>query len=63
SYPVFPGCSDATGDGPGDYERYRCIIVRGNGWQKDTMPAPMICTGIRWPGSGRPSYEGCVVTE
>ena len=39
----------------------RCIIVRGTGWQKDTLPAPLITTGLNWDGiAGRPSYEGCV---
>ena len=39
----------------------RCIIVRGTGWQKDTLPAPLIVTGLNWgSGAGRPSYEGCV---
>lgn len=40
----------------------RCILVRGDGWQKDTLPAATVCTGIlaSVAGSGRPSYEGCV---
>jgi len=38
----------------------RCIIVRGPGWQKDTLPAELIRTGLSYPGSGRPSYENCV---
>src|SRR3990170_2034818 len=50
SYPKWLGCSDGE-DGEGDFVRYRCIIVRGPGWQKDTMPAELICTGLRW-GSG-----------
>ncbi|UCC30371.1 MAG: prepilin-type N-terminal cleavage/methylation domain-containing protein [Phycisphaerales bacterium] len=40
---------------------YRCVIVRGDGWQKDTLPAPDIPTGLYWSGQwGRPSYEACV---
>lgn len=51
----------AMGDEEGNFDRYRCIIVRGNGWQKDTMPANLISTGLLFPGgSGRPSYEDCV---
>ena len=38
---------------------YRCIIVRGDGWQKDTLPAPDIRTGLYHSGGGRPSYENC----
>jgi len=44
-------------------EQNRCIIVRGNGWQKDTLPAELICTGLGAPGNGRPSYEDCVETD
>ncbi len=46
----------------GEQEQYRCIIVRGDGWQKDTMPAPRIPTDIFHGGDGRPSYEDCVQT-
>ena len=46
--------------GAGSYEQYKCIIVRGNGWQKDTMPATLLDTGLYHSGAGRPSYEGCV---
>lgn len=45
------------GDGLGNYG---CIIVRGDGWQKDTLPAPLIPTNVWHNGYGRPSYEGCV---
>ncbi|UCE58912.1 MAG: prepilin-type N-terminal cleavage/methylation domain-containing protein [Phycisphaerales bacterium] len=39
---------------------YRCVIVRGNGWQKDTLPAEEIYTGLIWGGgTGRPSDERC----
>ena len=37
-----------------------CIIVRGPGWQKDTLPAPAIPTGLFWGGSDRVSYDACV---
>ena len=40
-------------------DAYRCIIVRGDGWQKDTLPAEDIPTGLIWGGDGRPSYEDC----
>jgi prepilin-type N-terminal cleavage/methylation domain-containing protein len=60
-YPAWPGCSQGR-DSQADFMRYRCIIVRGDGWQKDTLPAELICTGLRWTGLGRPSYENCVTT-
>ena len=44
-------------------QSFRCIIVRGNGWQKDCLPAPRTPTGLSAPGDGRPSYEGCVTTD
>jgi len=55
SYPDGPG-------GDGSFENYRCIIVRGDGWQKDTLPADLLETGLFWSDSGgnRPSYEKCV---
>lgn len=43
--------------------RRRCITVRGDGWQKDTLPAVPIATGLRGPATGRPSYENCVMTQ
>ena len=55
----LPGDKDCHGE-PGGFDQYRCIIVRGPGWQKDTLPAPFICTGLFWSGSGRASYENCV---
>lgn len=40
---------------------YACVAVRGDGWQKDTLPSPLIRTGLFWPeGTPRPSYEDCV---
>jgi prepilin-type N-terminal cleavage/methylation domain-containing protein len=45
---------------PGSFDMYQCIIVRGDGWQKDTLPASVLRTGIFNPHGGRPSYEGCV---
>ena len=48
---------------PDDEERQRqvtCIIVRGPGWQKDTLPAEDIPTGLTWDGNGRVSNGGCV---
>ena len=59
SYPRWPGCGEGP-DREGDFDGYQCIIVRGVGWQKDTMPAELICTGLRHSGAGRPSYENCV---
>jgi len=62
-YPDFccsPDGKPCIGGSPGDFEAFRCIIVRGDGWQKDTLPAPFMCTGLNWNGNGRPSYEDCV---
>jgi hypothetical protein len=44
----------------GDFNVYRCVLVRGDGWQKDTLPAQPLVTNLLWPGTGRPSYERCV---
>jgi len=44
----------------GSFQRYRCVIIRGEGWQKDTMPSDLLDTDLSWPGQGRPSYEHCV---
>ena len=58
-YPPWrPGCTG--GSAPGGYQVYGCVIVRGPGWQKDTLPAPLIETHLNNPGSGRGSYEACV---
>ena len=42
-----------------DHDFYRCVIIRGDGWQKDTLPAPLRYTGDRSVGV-RASYEDCV---
>ncbi len=42
---------------------YHCVIVRGPGWQKDTLPSPMIQTNLRDPGTGRGSFSGCISSE
>ena len=39
---------------------YRCVIVRGPGWQKDTLPAPMIDTNLWDPGTTRGTFGGCI---
>ncbi len=66
SYPPFgTNClqSSRTTNEPGNFKSYQCIIVRGNGWQKDTMPATPICTRLNHGGDGRPSYENCVKNQ
>ena len=40
--------------------RFVCVIARGPGWQKDTLPAPLIDTGLEWNGDGRVSFDNCV---
>lgn len=37
-----------------------CVVIRGTGWQKDTLPSDFIPSGILYPGPGRASYEDCV---
>jgi hypothetical protein len=37
---------------------YRCIIIRGETWQLDTLPLMDVRTGMYFGGEGRPSYEG-----
>lgn len=59
--PQFPGNDGYSNEVLN--ETYRCIIVRGNGWQKDTFPAELIVTGLKYIGRGRPSYEMCVWTD
>ena len=59
-YPPWDPDGDGIPDYPGSYSVYRCVIIRGPGWQKDTLPAPLISTGLWTPGDGRPSYEDCV---
>lgn len=38
-------------------EQYRCVMIRGDGWQLDTLPASPIDGGIDFSFSGRPSWE------
>ena len=40
-------------------DTYRCIIMRGEGWRKDTLPLPFVDLGITSTNQ-RPSYENCV---
>jgi prepilin-type N-terminal cleavage/methylation domain-containing protein len=52
--------SEIIYDEPDRQENMRCIIVRGAGWSKDTLPHEPIYTGLNWGGGGgRPSDEGC----
>ena len=39
---------------------WRCVIIRGDGWAKDTLPADVVETGLFHVGRSRPSYEDCV---
>jgi len=59
-YPAFDSNDDGVTDARGDYRFYHCVIVRGPGWAKDTLPAPLTVTDLWHPGNGRPSYEDCV---
>ena len=42
---------------------HACVIIRGPGWQKDTMPAPLIKTDIFNAGHARGSFGGCIEGE
>ncbi|MEK6677112.1 MAG: type II secretion system protein [Planctomycetota bacterium] len=45
-------------------DQYTCIIIRGLGWAKDTLPSPFVQTKIVFnPALGRPSYEDCVESD
>jgi type II secretory pathway pseudopilin PulG len=56
--------SEMVHNDPVDQLSYACVAVRGDGWQKDTLPSPLIRTGLQWPeGTPRPSYEDCVEGE
>jgi len=44
--------------GQGDHFFFHCVIVRGDGWQKDVLPSPNVKTEHECPGGDRPSYEG-----
>jgi hypothetical protein len=59
--PQFPGRGGEDNDSLN--QSYQCIIVRGDGWQKDTFPAELVETGLEWDGDGRPSYEKCVESD
>ena len=43
-----------------DFNHLNCIIIRGEGWQIDTLPLPRIETNIFHNGDGRPSHERCI---
>lgn len=45
---------------PAIQEFFQCMIVRGKGWQKDTMPELPVETGLGAPGLREASYEDCV---
>ena len=63
SYPKFlVDCANVPISEAGSFEQYQCIIIRGRGWQKDTMPQGLIQTYLNWGGAenDRPSYEDCV---
>jgi len=49
---------DCPIESQGSYETDKCVIIRGDGWQLDTMPAPLICTGLS--SESRSSFAGCV---
>lgn len=38
--------------------RFQCIVIRGENWQKDTLPVEFVETRLWHGGEGRPSYEG-----
>jgi hypothetical protein len=38
-----------------EWSNWHCVIIRGNGWQIDTLPAPAVDTGNEAGDSGVPS--------
>jgi len=54
--------SEVIYEDPQDQSSAACVIIRGDRWQKDTLPAEYLPTGLIMNSSGRPSYEGCVTT-
>lgn len=61
-YPPWPAAGGPDPNDQGALETfYRCVIIRGPNWTKDTFPAQLIETGLDHPsGNFRPSYEDCV---
>jgi len=55
--------SEPAFDDPQLNASYKCVIIRGPGWQRDTLPAPEIGTGILRDYYGRSALEGCVRTD
>ncbi len=45
----YPARADGS---PGTYDNYHCVIIRGKGWQLDTLPAPPVQTNISCADSG-----------
>ena len=39
------------------YLNYRCIIIRGEAWHVDTLPAELVPAALWFSGGGRPSWE------
>ena len=57
-YPMWrPGCSSIYQEGT--HYTYHCVIIRGAGWQKDTLPAPLVETDLLWLEEAG-SYDGCI---
>lgn len=44
-----------------EFDCSQCILIRGDGWQKDTLPLPDVRTDFPRPPGGRPSHEGDVL--
>jgi len=38
-------------------DQYGCDVVRGQGWQLDTLPLEPVPTGLEWSGEGRAAWE------
>ena len=57
-YPLWrPACRGGYAEG--EHYTYHCVIVRGSGWQKDTLPARLIETDLIRV-TDRPGYDGCI---
>lgn len=42
------------------FQGLACAIIRGDGWQIDTLPLPLAETGLSAPSNGRTSFEDCL---
>ncbi len=49
--PIVSDCETGASDNDTTCSQWGCVIMRGSGWQGDTLPSPPICTLIPCAGS------------